>query len=731
MASPRKVGVSLLVDGYVDLSKHEIRNAQLQNLSSDPATPVLGQMYYHTTNIVPMFYNGATFVAQMSGGTQTFAGAKTFSTALASPGYGSSGQTGAAVATKYAGGTASGAPGSGTFTTGDFIVTTGGDLYVCSSGGTPGTWVRVGSYLLGANNTWSGTNAFNAAVTGSGTVTMTNTIQGTQVIATGQTGAATSTKYAGGNASGAPGSGTFATGDWTVTTGGDLYICTAGGTPGTWARVGSYLLAATNSWVGANTFTGGVIVNTIGITGNKEINLTGTGTSSLAGILTATIFSASGNTGATAGGRFAGATASGAPASGTYLTGDFVIDRSGSLWICTTGGTPGTWAQLTSSALTASGTVTSETSYGISSTAGAAGTYSRGDHTHGSPSLSTNPASTQAFADSATNGTGTLPAKDDHKHGWPSLGTVSAQTTFGASSANGSAVTPSRSDHQHGTPTHIGTDHSAISHSALSAPTADISWGGFKITSLGTPTAATDAANKGYVDGVSQGLDFKTSVRVATTTNAALATAYENTDTIDGTVLATGDRILIKDQTTASENGIYIVSVSGAPVRASDADASGEISNGALMYVETGTANGNQLWVCTATGATPWVPGTSTSTWSLYWQLTSVQTGAGLIATADVIAVGQGTGIIVNADDVAIDTALVVRKYSTDIGNGALTALPVTHSLGTKDVIVTCYDNTTPFAEIDVDVEHTSTSVVTLNFTTAPTSNQYRVTVHA
>ena len=97
--------------------------------------------------------------------------------------------------------------------------------------------------------------------------------------------------------------------------------------------------------------------------------------------------------------------------------------------------------------------------------------------------------------------------------------------------------------------------------------------------------------------------DYKESVRAATTVNGALATAYENGDTIDGVVLATGDRILLKDQTTGSENGIYTVNATGAPTRAVDFDDDDEVSAGAQVYVEEGTANAKKVFHLVTTGS--------------------------------------------------------------------------------------------------------------------------------
>jgi hypothetical protein len=99
------------------------------------------------------------------------------------------------------------------------------------------------------------------------------------------------------------------------------------------------------------------------------------------------------------------------------------------------------------------------------------------------------------------------------------------------------------------------------------------------------PTDAAHAATKGYVDGVRSGLDVKQSVRVATTAALTLSSDLENGDTVDGVTLATGDRVLVKNQDTASENGIYVVKASGAPDRATDADSSVEVTAGMFTFV--------------------------------------------------------------------------------------------------------------------------------------------------
>lgn len=140
--------------------------------------------------------------------------------------------------------------------------------------------------------------------------------------------------------------------------------------------------------------------------------------------------------------------------------------------------------------------------------------------------------------------------------------------------------------------------NTVIIAAGTNAFTGDQSLGGFKLTSVGNPATGTDAVNKNYVDGLIAGLKWKQSVKAATTTNGTLATAFDDGSVIDGITLATGDRILVKDQSDGTENGIYIVAASGAPTRATDADAGAELVN-AAVFVEQGTANADKAFVAT------------------------------------------------------------------------------------------------------------------------------------
>lgn len=261
----------------------------------------------------------------------------------------------------------------------------------------------------------------------------------------------------------------------------------------------------------------------------------------------------------------------------------------------------------------------------------------------------------------------------------------------------------------------------------MAAPTGSVSLNSQKITGLATPTAGTDAANKDYVDGAVAGISWKNEVRVATTANGTLASAFANGQTVDGTVLATNDRILIKDQSTQSENGIYIVNSSGAPTRATDADSAAEIY-GAAVFVTNGTANGGKRFVCSTQAP---ITLDSTSITFAQFDAGAVYTaGNGLTLSTNDFNVGAGTGISVAADSVSIDTAVVVRKYSATIGDGSSTSIVVTHNLGTKDIQVQLRQVSDDVFVV-ADVTATSTNTCTITFAVAPASSAIRATVFA
>jgi hypothetical protein len=197
--------------------------------------------------------------------------------------------------------------------------------------------------------------------------------------------------------------------------------------------------------------------------------------------------------------------------------------------------------------------------------------------------------------------------------------------------------------------------------------TASVDLNNQKITNLTDPTNAQDAANKRYVDAAVVGIEWKPSVRAATTADGTLATAFANGQVIDGVTLATGNRILIKNQTTGTENGIYTVNATGAPTRSTDADTNAELTASFAVFVEEGTANADSGYTLTNDGTV--TIGTTALTFTQFTGLGQITAGNGLTKTANTLDVVAGTGIVANANDVAIDTAVVVRKYATAIGD--------------------------------------------------------------
>lgn len=217
----------------------------------------------------------------------------------------------------------------------------------------------------------------------------------------------------------------------------------------------------------------------------------------------------------------------------------------------------------------------------------------------------------------------------------------------------------------------ISVDPSEFALSAVGAPTGDVAMASYKITGLGTPTNATDAATKGYVDSAAQGIDWKASVRAATTANVTLASDLEDGDTLDGVTLATGDRILVKNQTTGSQNGIYVVAASGAPSRSTDADTGAELTSNFAVFVEEGTINADQGYVLTNDGTI--TVGTTALSFTQFTGLGQVVAGDGLTKSGNTINVNPGTGINITGDAVTNTGVLSITGTANQITASAST----------------------------------------------------------
>lgn len=253
-------------------------------------------------------------------------------------------------------------------------------------------------------------------------------------------------------------------------------------------------------------------------------------------------------------------------------------------------------------------------------------------------------------------------------------------------------------------------------------PQGPVSLGGQRLTNVAAPTAATDAATKAYVDTAVAGWDWKASVRVATTTNLTLS----GPQTVDGVAVQVGDRVLVRAQTDARQNGLYVVA-SGAWTRAPDAALDSQVTPGLAVFVEEGTQYHDTVWLLTTDA--PIVLGTTPLTFTQVATADVLQAGAGLTRTGNTFDVGAGVGIQVTADAVAIDPAVVPRRVHQTVGNGTDTAIAVTHNLGTRDVLVQVYRNSTPWDTVWCDIERTDSNTVTVRFAQAPAANAYRVVI--
>jgi hypothetical protein len=296
-----------------------------------------------------------------------------------------------------------------------------------------------------------------------------------------------------------------------------------------------------------------------------------------------------------------------------------------------------------------------------------------------------------------------------------------------------------------------------------------------KAVNAGDPTNPADLVTKSYVDNLLAGLRWKEPVKAATTGNITLS----GTQTVDGVSLVASDRVLVKDQSTGSANGIYVVSA-GAWSRATDADSSAELDSATVM-VQQGTANGDKAFTQTANAPTVgttslvWtqvgggnsyaadgnglelsgvtfsleLDGTTLTKGTAGLRIGSGAAGNGLTEASGVLAVNTGSGLEVSSDAVriatsaagtgltggggsalAVDTSVVVRKYAQNVGAmSAGTPVTITHNLNTTDVTVGVYE-LSGGAFVDMDVKVASANTVTLTTAAAQSADTFRVIVH-
>lgn len=278
---------------------------------------------------------------------------------------------------------------------------------------------------------------------------------------------------------------------------------------------------------------------------------------------------------------------------------------------------------------------------------------------------------------------------------------------------------------------------------------------------LGIADASTNsgAASWGQVQNLVRGLTYKNAVKAATTGNITLSGAQ----TVDGVSLIANDEALVKNQTTGSQNGLYVVAA-GAWTRRADL-ATGVNASGIAVTVEQGTANGDKVFIQTADpavvgtdalsfttlgGGTTYTAGSgltespagtfnvNTGTASATGleisggtvRIAAVAAGAGLVGGGgSALAVNPGTGITTTGDAVNVDTSVVARKFTNTATHSASATVSLTHSLGHRDYCVSvCIDSTGEDVTAGVDITKNLTTVDAV-FSASQGANTIRVTV--
>ena len=258
----------------------------------------------------------------------------------------------------------------------------------------------------------------------------------------------------------------------------------------------------------------------------------------------------------------------------------------------------------------------------------------------------------------------------------------------------------------------------------FAAPTGPVAMGNQRITGGAPGVALTDYATVGQVTDIANNLGFKL-VRVASTTNVLLSSGVGTV--IDGVTLANGDRVLLKNQTTASQNGIYTAGA-GALTRATDADSAAEMPGGTIVVVDQGTAGGDKMFIL-ATNS-PYVLGTDALTFAPYGNAPNPYTaGNGINITGQTISAVASTGIVVGAGGIAVDTTSVSRYREFDLpAPSSGTSVTYTHGLNRRPLPVTVMDKATG-DKVYPGINWPDANSVLLDFTVAPVAGQYRVSV--
>ena len=225
--------------------------------------------------------------------------------------------------------------------------------------------------------------------------------------------------------------------------------------------------------------------------------------------------------------------------------------------------------------------------------------------------------------------------------------------------------------------TQTNTGNIQVAGNTISSTNADgdivLSPNGSGLVKIG----ANEVATRSYVDASIQGLDVKQSVKVATVANRTLS-ELEAGQAVDGYTLVEGDRILIKEQSTASENGIYTVNSSGAPTRAADANTSSEVTAGLFVFVEQGSTLADTGWVLSTDGTI--TLGTTGLSFVQFSSAGQVTAGDGITRTGNVLSakLKSNGGLVIESGNIAVDLGAASITGTLAVGDGGTGATTLT-----------------------------------------------------
>lgn len=238
-----------------------------------------------------------------------------------------------------------------------------------------------------------------------------------------------------------------------------------------------------------------------------------------------------------------------------------------------------------------------------------------------------------------------------------------------------------------------------------------------RILNLPAPASANEPVRSADLNAAIEGIKQKDAARAATQGNLNLAAPGA---TLDGIALANGDRVLVRNQTAQSENGIYIFNgAAAAMTRAADANTAAELTN-ALVPILDGTDAGKSF---RQTATNPTI-GTSSILFVAFG------TSGGVVAFASQAETDAGNETAKAVTPATLKGSIYAkRKIAADFGDGTATQFDVTHNLNTRDVEVEVYRNSGAYDTVFCDVERPDANTVRLRFAAAPTANQFRAVI--